>query len=156
MPRPKTNGIKLSADYLSLKEQSVARGDFNDCTVKALALAADIPYSLAHPLARDAGRVNGRGMSSPTCVNLIREQLAKQGKRLARFEPEAIISTYPGQHKNLRHITSHHPVRFAKQWPAGTFVCFTATHVFVVKDGVVHDWSVGRALQVQFMYRVED
>lgn len=139
----------LSADYLVLRSEASALGDHNDCSVKALALVANIPYAVAHARCAERGRMIGHGMYANQLLELMCRCV-----HLRRFAIDALIRTFPGQHKNLQNITSHHPVRFAKQWPKGTFVCFSTRHVFVVKDGVVHDWSAGCVLRVIAMYEV--
>lgn len=92
----------------------------SDCTVRALALARGLSYDLAYDLLADAGRKCSRGFAFPAWLNA---------------QPWATKIPFPAV-KGQRRMN---PAAFTKTYPAGTFICRVAKHVFTVIDGVVLD-----------------
>lgn len=92
----------------------------NDCTVRALALARNLPYDEAYDLIAAAGRKCSRGFR-------LSDWLIKQ--------PWATKMPFQATRGQRR----MNPSSFTKQFTTGTYICKVAKHVFVVKDGVVHD-----------------
>lgn len=140
-----------TAAYWSLSEQSAARGEHNDCTVKALAVACNVSYDDAH----QALEANGRKHRDGAYFHTIRAAVEQLGYKLNVIDPAGIIASYPKPHcDKLKNVTTHHPDRFASVWPKGTFLLFPAGHVAAIVDGQNHDWTRGRANRVQSMYEV--
>lgn len=92
----------------------------NDCTVRALALARGMEYDEAYDVLADAGRTCGRGFDFVTWV---------------AGQPWARKIAFPA----VKGQTRMNPASFVQQFPSGVFICRVAKHVFVVKNGVVHD-----------------
>jgi hypothetical protein len=98
----------------------------NDCTVRALAIAADLPYDEAYDMLMQSGRKSHRGFN-------FKGWLKKVGNVVNgyRFTWEAYLATKGQARMN--------PVRFAKEKASGRYIVRTAKHVNTVIDGVSHD-----------------
>ena len=140
MARIKSNGER--GEFNALQTQSIRSGETNDCSVKAVAVACGVEYSVAHAALKKQGRIDRQG----AWPNQIRGAVNELGFKLVSLRTSDIIGQYPGTHKNLQSVTTHHPERFAKVWAVvGTCLIYSAGHVSAVKDGKLHDWAVGRA-----------
>lgn len=96
----------------------------NDCTVRAIALAAGLPYDAAYDRCAEEGRRCGRGM------------------HLKDWLPVATVNGYrfvwtpcPAVKGEWR----ENPVTFANRHPSGRFILKLAKHVLACVDGVVMD-----------------
>jgi len=147
----KIKKISFTDTYVALDEEKKVHGERNDCAVKAVALACGVPYAKALKALLEAGRKPQKGAWTSTILKVMKDL----GTKTEAVDPQSIIKEYPGIHSTLKHITTHHPRRFAKVWPEGTFVLFMVGHVAVVKDGVLHDWTVNRTKRVTSIYRVK-
>lgn len=93
--------------------------DTNNCTIRSLAIAANIPYALADEIGTAAGRKRRNGM--PT-KHLMTEAI-KWGIGCEE-----------------QYMTSKITIgQFIKSFPQGRFICRKSKHAFAVIDGVVHD-----------------
>lgn len=136
--------------FNSLCNETVARNEKNDCSVKAVALVCGVSYDVAHAEMAKQGRKNGRGAQT-TAIELACIAL---GKRIEPINPKHKIAAYPGVHKNLQNVTTHHPARFPDVWKDGkTYLAYIRGHVLAIVDGQVHDWTLGRAKRV---YRIRE
>jgi len=97
-----------------------------DCTVRAVALAYDIPYNKAHDLlkneARRKDRQGARGWLSFAKGHLCKKRI--NGKT-TREVPEKLLA------KTVK--------SFGQHFDKGTFLVSVSQHVTVIKDGVVMD-----------------
>jgi hypothetical protein len=147
----RTTRSEVYAQHLAIRAEVRENGD---CAIRAMALLTGADYKTVHALAAKHGRKHGCG----TTFSAKHKVLADLGFSLIRVptsERMAIIACYPGAHKNLQSITTHHPVRFAKVWSnVGDLMFHTQGHVAAFKDGRIHDWSEGRACRVIDLYRV--
>lgn len=91
--------------------------DKNNCTVRALAIAANLPYEFADKIATEAGRKRNKGMQTGDLMSLA----ATKGV---------------ASNRNTCAMTLK---RFLQMYPTGRYVCRKAKHAFAVIDGVVHD-----------------
>jgi hypothetical protein len=140
-----------SSKFELMKTEAELCGETNDCSVKAVALAAGVSYKVARDELANKGRKPRKG----AYTNQIHGSLMVLGKAVRRVEPEYFIHQYPGAHKNLRNVTTHQPQRFNKVWADGkTYLLYTPRHVLVVVNGVNHDWTVGKAKRVTSIYEV--
>ena len=136
--------------FNALCENTTARNEKNDCSVKAVALVCGVSYDVAHATMAELGRKAGRGASTSS----IEQAVLKLGKTLEPVNPKNIIAQYPGVHKNLQNVTTHHPARFNEVWKnGGTYLAYIRGHVLAIVDGVVHDWTVGKAKRI---YRIRE
>lgn len=92
----------------------------NDCTVRAVALSKSVSYDAAYDLLARAGRKCGGRFNFGAWVAL---------------QPWANKISFPAA-KGQRRMN---PATFCQRYPVGIFILKTAKHVFVVKDGVMHD-----------------
>lgn len=100
-----------------------ARRTRADCTVRALATAAGIPYADAEAIALAAGRGLGRRFKSETLI----AHAKRRGYifRKVKGKPRTVA-------------------RFAKEHPAGRFYTHKSGHAFAMIDGVRSDSFPGR------------
>ena len=128
-----------------LQRTSDAMGETNDCAVKAVATVTNSPYAVAHAALKAEGRQDRKGS-----YRWEQEKaLAKLGFKTKRIMQSDFISRYPGNHKNLKSVTTHHMDRFNKVWADGkTYLIYTKRHVGAVINGVNHDWTKGSARRV--------
>jgi hypothetical protein len=92
----------------------------NDCTVRAIALARNMPYDEAYDMLAEAGRKCAKGFDIMTWLDQ---------------HEWATKIPFPAKKGESR----MNPVEFAKQFPNGTYICRVAKHVYCVVDGVVFD-----------------
>lgn len=92
----------------------------NDCTVRAVALAFDMPYDAAYDLLATAGRKSWRGFHF---------------RQWAEQQPNLRWRAFPA----VKGETRMNPAKFCIQFPAGRWIARTAKHVFTIVDGVVLD-----------------
>jgi hypothetical protein len=130
-----------SEAFNSLMVEAYAFGETNDCTVKALVVLTGKSYAEVHAALKAEGRKNRQGASYYQMQMACRRLGFNMVKRDWRWDHD-IIATYPGAHKNLKSVTTHHPVRFAKQWAGQpNMLLGTHGHVAAFKDGRIHDRS---------------
>lgn len=144
--------VSWNPEFVALQSASVAAGDNNDCFPKAIAALTGLDYEVVREAMKAEGRKDGRG----TPWHVARAAAKTLGYDIVRstgFEA-AMIATYPGVHKNLKNITTRHPVRFAKQWAGQSCLLWSDRHVSAVVDGKMIDWAVNRSKHVMGVYRV--
>ena len=126
-------------------ESKTAKGETNDCVVRAFASAFEVSYDYAHRYVADEfGRKPRKGTygTVPTLVKMADSLFKVNGKKV-----------YPlGERKNNQMIGSlMYDVivkgetkkrnmtvgTFVKQNPKGTFFVLVRRHAFTIKDGVV-------------------
>lgn len=137
---------KITTDkFNSLASGRAALDEANDCSVNAVAIACDVDYVVANVALEWAGRKHRKGSyrwEQEAAIN-------KLGFKTSKVDWRKFVSKYPGRHKNLKSVTSHHMDRFNKVWADGnTYLVYTDGHVFAVVNGVNHDWTKGRAFRV--------
>lgn len=137
--------------YRSMNSKSAAFGETNDCSVIAVATVTGCGYREAHDELCRLGRKQRRGVSAQTII----DATLAMGCGAVFVDPREFIDQYPGAHKNLKSVTTHHMDRFNEVWRDGnTYLVFTTHHVLAVIDGVNHDWTRGRALRAESIYRI--
>jgi hypothetical protein len=138
--------------FQALEAARGAAGERADCAVKAVALATGQPYAAVLELMGRLGRKPGRS----TKFIVTDRALAHYGFRAVHVPMVEFIQRYPGTHKGLHHVTTHHPARFPAIWADGqTYLFRTPSHILTVINGVNHDWTRGRALRCVAVHRVE-
>lgn len=154
---PRISKSDWTATFKSHHAVSVAEfGEKKDCTVKSVAIACDVPYATAHAALKRFGRKNGEGAS----LEIVLAAIMSLGFRVRQWSCQEIfemIARYPGAHKGLQSITSHHMRRFPNAW-AGchrNLIMGGRWHIWAVKNGVCEDWSVNKSLRVGYIWEVE-
>lgn len=107
----------------------------NDCTVKAVAIACNVAYRVAHKAMANQGRKNRQGSYVPN----IHRAIESLGYKVERVETTAKTVTTLEKDSALR---------------KGHFVAYISRHILAVKDGVVEDWSRGSRRRIESVYRV--
>lgn len=92
----------------------------NDCTVRALAIARELPYDEAYDTLAAAGRKCARGF-----------HFAPWATRQPYFRKHAFQAVKGQSRMNV--------AKFCETHPQGRWVVRTAKHVLAVVDGVAHD-----------------
>jgi hypothetical protein len=152
MPRIKRELIGASPEYKMLCERSNELRENNDCTVVALAAVTGVDYAVAREALAAEGRRPGKG----SFRHQQESALKKLGFKMRCQDYRHFIARYPGAHRNLRSVTTHHPDRFNKVWADGNnYWLYTTRHVSACVNGVLHDWARGRAKRVKFVYLIE-
>ena len=125
-------------------------GERNDCTVKALAVAARIPYEEAHKTLRGYGRRNGRGFYHHFIVKDLKE-------RGFKVEPVDIDSFMRKNYyvQGRKNITMYHFTRFQSVFGNRRFLVKVRGHVATYdgSNGLI-DWSANRSLRVMALYEI--
>lgn len=107
------------------RSQSKRPKQSNDCTVRAVAIALELPYDEAYDLLALAGR---KCTSRFDIVKWLKEQ------------PWAEKLAFPAV-KGERRMN---PAKFCATYTTGRYICRVAKHVFAVVDGVVYDTTENR------------
>ena len=150
MPAIKNTRIR-SARYEELAAISNDIGENKDCAVKAVSLLAKVSYEDAHAALKELGRIDGSG----TPNELIRAALKGFGCTVKKVPTEFFTSKYPGIHKTLKSVTTHHPARFEEAFPKDSNYAFISRkHIAAVIEGKTCDWSEGRALRAKWIWKV--
>jgi len=121
----------------SMVTESKAKGEHNDCTVKALTAATGLPYDQCHAALKKLGRKNRRGCNWMTMGPLAAKALGFNLDRLDFSEYNAKTMITAARDRRLQ---------------AGNFVVQVSRHVAAMVDGKVIDWSEGRAKRIQCIY----
>ena len=150
MSRISANAREKTPQFHAYVNEAIGMNETNDCAVRALAAISELSYKEAHALLAAEGRRPRRG----TEMFKVEKALQSLGFIVEQLPINAITSLFPGTHKHLQSVTPHHPVRFAKVWPAGRFILASRQHCCAVIDGMVHDWARGHALRCPYILKV--
>jgi len=134
-----------------------------DCTVVALAHAANIPYADAHQLARRAGRKDRHGLNTVGIMQML--DYAQQDGVLAVSEVPVpsvqqdfvtratVVYTRNGAHYRHPRRRGVSIAQFVRMLPkTGRFYLTCTTHAFAVVDGVILD-NLNRPMARAIMHR---
>ena len=124
----------------------VAKGEHNDCVVRAIASAFDIDYDRAHQIVRDTfnrkyrqgayGFVNGMNNLAKNRVRIGRKCCKMMGKPV--FEGSIFNSlNYDVKVKGKKVSRQMTVGTFVSKYPTGSYILTVARHAFTVKDGIV-------------------
>jgi len=123
---------------------SIAKGEKNDCFVRAIASATDTNYDTAHSFVKEKfGRPNGKGTPG---INIATQMLNFEEAGMSLNNKEYGI-TVLGKDEITNAYKLHGDIikrkktvkSFIKSYPKGTFIVGVAKHAFTVKDGVLID-----------------
>ena len=155
---PKIFKVSEPKVWKTIDKRSKAINEKNDCAPKAVAIATGEEYEKVLKMMADEGRVTRQG----TDDLITRKVLKKLGYKMTRWATDqhrSMIDRYPAAHNNLQNITSHHFRRFSNVWDpvleGKIFLFRTKGHLFCVRDGKNHDWSINSKLHVQDVFEVK-
>lgn len=141
-----------SEQYAVLRTHTSQHAESRDCSVIGVAAVCGISYAEAHALCAQQGRKPRRGMRLYDICRAVNAA----GFTTNTVPTKEFVSRYPGSHKGLRNVTTHHPARFPHVWRDGcTYLLFTKTHVAACVNGTVHDWALNHALRVFKVVKIE-
>ena len=149
MPEPAQR--KMHPIYKKLEKEAKAMGDNNFCTVLAAAALTGLPYKECYEAFEKAGRVKGKGS------NLIEQRKAFKslGYKMTKFNLNKIKKKYKGHHKELKGLTSYHPIRFHYAWRDVPDLWLNMkAHVAAFKDGKVVDYTKTKKRRLLGAYRI--
>lgn len=151
MPSIKQEHKVKTKRYLTLHQTSSEMKEKGDCGVISLAAVTGKSYKQCHAALAKVGREPKKG------TNHLKLQKAVKalGFRFTEIPIQNFISQYPKPHCNLKNVSTHHPARFPAVWDDGcTYLLGSNRHWTGVVNGVVHDWSKGRQLQMHRVYKI--
>ena len=129
--------IKSSDHIVGYNESTIAKGETNDCVVRAIASTFGLPYDISHKFVADEfGRQNRKGTFST--IPKLRDRNNIQGIQYTTMPKEQL--TYPG---SARHqMNGGKPTEitlsmFIEKYPKGKYLVIKKGHAFSVIDGVI-------------------
>lgn len=136
--------LKYTQDtFKKYEAQRTRLNEWNDCCVRAIAVALDLPYEVAHKICKDKfGRVNRTGIHADEHFFKFKKVTNIQdyywGKKVYKkhFGKEAYDKVdrfnvdYDGKGITVG--------RFIKENPTGTFLVTKTRHAFAIIDGKVY------------------
>ena len=100
----------------------------NDCTVRALAIATNTSYMKAYMILCNAGRKHNRGF---VIEKFLKKSCSYLGHCFRKLPFRKAITVN----------------KFVQKYPVGVYYVKISGHVFVIKDGTVHDMVEPRPMQ---------
>ena len=137
--------------YHEIAKYFLEQGDKNFCVPLAFCVLTGLPPSDVEQAFFDEGRKHRKGVNMFT----LRKVAARFGYEFVEVNHREIIDRYPGVHKGLQKVTSHHPRRFPSAFKGESLWCWGTDHSFAIKDGELVDWSVNRAIRAYYIYRIQ-
>lgn len=136
---------KTSEGIIGYSDSIIAKGEINDCVVRAFASCFDLQYDKAHKFVKDKfNRVDRKGTfhTVNSMMGLVVNKIQVNYKKVKRLgEKKDGLNNYSLRYKVktkegfvMRSMTVG---TFTKQNPAGTFFILVKGHAFTIKDGVV-------------------
>ena len=113
----------------------IAQGENNDCVVRALTHALEVPYDQAHSICRRGfGRKNRRGTYFLNNLRTGRELIEKEtGKTLIDVTKSLGRTYYPSTRKTRKKTTGS----LIKESNPGTYLILVRGHMFTIKDNTI-------------------
>jgi len=125
----------MASKYQKMVKFAKDNNEHNDCSVKAVAIACDVPYKVAHKALERAGRKPRKGVFP----NQIQAAVESLGYGVAQWQVTAKTMSKLGADPELQ---------------KGHYMVFVRGHVAALKDGVIEDWTQGRRHRVNKVARV--
>ena len=147
-------------------ESPIAKGETNDCVVRAFASSFEVSYDYAHKYVRENfGRINRQG----TYGTVHKMRQIAEDRRQINYKKVKCLGTKTsdyGQYSLKYQVKTKDGVvkrdmtvgTFAKQNPVGTFFILVSRHAFTIKDGVVignWDDAVKKKRVIKFAFEVK-
>lgn len=125
--------------YELIKRSSNKAGEYNDCTVKAVAMACRVSYKDAHAACKRLGRRDRRGMVSMS-VLLVARHLG--------------FNVTPVKNLKQKNGSKFTAMSVGVKCKGGYYMAFVNGHVLPVVNGVVYDWTNGRKHHVKEVWKI--
>jgi len=126
-------------------ESVIAKGETNDCVVRAFASSFEVPYDVAHKFIAEEFKRKPRCGTFGTVskmVGLYDDNFRFNGKEIiiiGNRKNSYLIGSleYPVKVKGEMKMRQMTVGTFIKKYPKGTFFVLVKGHAFTIKDGVV-------------------
>ena len=142
--------IKATINTINLR---TIQGERNDCTVRAFAAAANIPYDKAHAIMSKHGRGFGKGTHHATQVKAYGEA---GGKLRAIFGTTISAKYRARQEPTVPHEAGITLQTLMAQIPMGRFVCVQRGHAFAIIDRQLADgFDLPGGTKIAAIYRFD-
>jgi hypothetical protein len=130
---------------------SNAKGETNDCTVRALAAASGASYEEAHAALAKHGRPYRKGPTATWIYSHGRRYIDCPALRKAALDLGCSWKVLePTEYKAKTMTTAARDRHLA----SGRFICMVRGHVAALVDGEVIDWTAGRRHQIKEVYKL--
>jgi hypothetical protein len=127
--------------------------EHNDCSVRALAAAAGVPYTQAYKALAKAGRKKGRGAFLSSWIR----QGRLPGFTFEQVLPRPLVFSHAVCGTAIYKQGSLRPTlkQFIRRYPEGTYLVIQSGHAFAVRNSVVIDANrPGPRVRVQQAWKV--
>ena len=134
-----------SISYEELRICSKTFEEYNDCTVIALSVVTELPYSFCHSLLKKAGRKQGKGFERSKTLNALRS---------IGFTIEDVTDFFrDGLKIKSTKSFSKKSLIIPKDW---RLLIYTRGHVAGTHGGNVIDWSAFRQNHIHKIYIIKE
>lgn len=130
--------MSIESRVQKISAASKRAGEHNDCVVKAISLAARMPYREALNVCSSAGRKPRGGCST----KLATEVLEARGYKVEEHSPL--------QKSGSRYT----PVTIGEFCKRGYWIARVSGHAFPIVNGVVYDWTAGRRHRIETVWKI--
>ena len=129
-----------SLTFADTETASRAKGENNDCAVKAAAIAANIDYDTVHKAFAANGRRKGRGTYDHTFIAALSD----------------LGIEYEVSNPRKRDGGQYTCKTIGRALGKGRHIVFVRRHALAVVDGKVEDWSANRAKRVTRVWTIKN
>jgi hypothetical protein len=148
--------IKSSDHIIGYNESTIAKGERNDCVVRAIASTFGLEYNVAHKFVADEfGREYRKGTYGTSAKLKARQHI--HGIRYSTIPKENL--TYPGSARHQSNGGKPTEITlsmFVEKYPKGKYLVIKKGHAFSVIDGVVvGNESDGNHLRVKIYFAIK-
>ena len=123
-------------NYIKAAKKATELNETNDCSVKAVSIACDVPYFVAHKALKLQGRRNRKGSLIPQ----IRRAFESLGFKTVQVKHKAATVSTLANDSTVQQ---------------GFYVAVVSRHILAVVNGKIEDWSEGSRRRIESVYRVE-
>lgn len=126
--------INRTEGIIGYSESVIAKSETNDCFVRAVASAYEIPYDDAHTWVKEKfGRKNRKGTMAVSCKMATMSSLGQtfSGKSIKPIEK---LRSYDSVNMKMKRTTLN---QFIKKYSTGTYILIVRGHAFTLKNGAV-------------------
>ena len=136
----KTNYISSSEAVKGAKESVIAKGETNDCVVRAFASAFDVDYDTAHAEVKKVFKREdrkGTRFFMGRMVNMGTNGYVFNDRKIETVKTDVFGMRYYIHTADGLTLRSTTTAYFLKKYPVGTYIVVVRGHAFTIKDGVV-------------------
>ena len=137
-------------NYKHCITESKKIGEKMDCTVMAIAVALQIPYTLAHKVCTDRGRLPKHRWTYTDFEKVFRDF----GCKFIKVDTKKLLSKY----SNNKFITTKHMAMFPSIWQEleGIYIAYTRGHVLTIVNGINGDINSNtRSRRITHLYYLD-